>query len=99
MRLQTAEDSVNWLRCNGHVKIGVKLQKDLDANADMVIDNKEPPLHCLLDEDPEVQLPRVCVFDDPNGVVDDCAFAKKLCAQGRFRTACQHYEKEIWLNN
>jgi hypothetical protein len=95
MRLQTAEDFVNWLRCNGYVKIANKLQKDLDANADMVIDNKEPVLHCLLNEDTEVQLPQVCVFDDPDGVVNDCAFARNLCAQGRLKTACEYYKKEI----
>jgi hypothetical protein len=50
------------------------------------------PKNCWLDDEPDIW-PSPCVFEDPEEVIGNCAYASILHSEGKCKTDCQHYRQ------
>jgi len=50
------------------------------------------PKNCWLDDEPDIW-PSPCVFEDPEEVIGNCAYASVLHSEGKCKTDCQHYRQ------
>jgi hypothetical protein len=50
------------------------------------------PKNCWLDDEPDIW-PSSCVFEDPEEVISNCAYASVLHFEGKCKTDCQHYRE------
>jgi hypothetical protein len=71
--------------------------RDLVQEARAALAQPEPknlPKNCWLDDEPDIW-PSPCVFEDPEEVISNCAYASVLHSEGKCKTDCQHYCQPI----